>query len=166
MPDLVAVTFPDHATAFELRAEVVRLQGEYLIALDDAVVVTRAEDGKVDLHQATNLTASGAVQGSIWGLLIGTLFLSPLFGAALGAGAGAFAGAFSDIGINDQFMRDLAEDMQPGSAATFLLVREATPDKVVERLKAFRGKGKILQTSLTADSEEKLRAHLEAKPET
>jgi uncharacterized membrane protein len=45
------------------------------------------------------------------------IFLNPLLGLAVGAGAGAFSGALSDVGINDQFMKDLAATMKPGSSA-------------------------------------------------
>lgn len=162
MPELIAVTFPDQATAFDLRTELVRMQSEYVIALDDAVVVTRNEAGDVKLHQALNLTAAGAAGGSLWGLLLGALFASPLFGALLGAGAGALSGNLSDYGINDEFMRGLAADFAPGSAAVFVLVREATPDKVLARLEAFRGTGKVLQTSLSDADEAKLRTLFDA----
>jgi uncharacterized membrane protein len=92
-------------------------------------------------------------------MLIGFLFLNPLAGAAIGAGAGALGGKLSDIGINDKFMKELAETFTPGSAALCVLVRKSTPDKVLERLKGF--KGKVLQTSLTKDREEELRKVLE-----
>ena len=92
MSDLVAVLFEDTTTAFEMRAAVVKMQSEYLLELEDAVVVTKDEDGKVKLHQAVNLTAAGAVSGSFWGLLIGMLFLNPLLGVAVGAGSGALTG--------------------------------------------------------------------------
>ncbi len=101
MSDLVIVAFPDEATAFEARAELVRLQKEYLIEMEDAVVVTRDETGDVRLHQAVNMTAAGAVGGTMWGALIGLIFLNPLLGAAAGAGAGALSGAFTDVGIKD-----------------------------------------------------------------
>lgn len=166
MPNLVAITVKDHATAFDLRADVVKLQAEYLISLEDAVVVTRGEDrggkgGGVQLHQAQNLVAAGALGGSLWGLLIGSLFLSPVFGTLVGAGTGALSGKLSDIGINDDFMRDLAADLAPGTAAVFLLVRSASADKVIERLEAYRGKGRILRTSLTTADEAELKAFLE-----
>ena len=97
--------------------------------------------------------------GSFWGLLIGFLFLNPLAGAAVGAGAGALSGKLADIGINDKFMKDLGETFTPGTSALFVLVRKATPDKVLDGLKGF--KGKIIQTSLTKDKEEDLRKVLE-----
>jgi uncharacterized membrane protein len=161
MSDLVVLSFPDQETAFQLRAELSRLQKEYLIDMEDVVVVTKDENGKVKLHQAVSLTAMGAVGGGFWGMLIGLLFLNPLLGAAVGAGAGALSGKLSDIGVNDQFMKDLAEQFRPGCAAVFVLVRKATTDKVIEELKAFHGKGKVLKTSLTKDEEAALREVIE-----
>lgn len=160
MSNLVVIGFDDDASAFEMRAELVKMQKEYLIEMEDVVVVTKDEDDKVKLHQAVNLTASGAVGGSFWGMLIGFLFLNPLAGAAIGAGAGALGGKLTDIGINDKFMKDLGETFKPGTSALFVLVRKATPDKVLEGLKHF--KGKVIQTSLTKDKEDELRQILES----
>jgi uncharacterized membrane protein len=159
MSNLVVIGFDDETTAFELRAKLAKLQKEYLIDMEDVVVVTKDEKGKVKLHQAVNLTAAGAVGGGFWGMLIGLIFLNPLLGAAVGAGAGAISGKLSDIGVDDKFMKELAETVKPGSSALFVLVRKATPDKVLEQLKGF--KGKVLKTSLSADREEELRKVLE-----
>ena len=125
--------------------------------------MTRDAKGKVQLHQAVNLTPAGATGGAFWGMLIGLLFLNPLLGAGIGAGAGALSGKFTDIGINDQFMKDLAATFTPGSSALFVLVRKSTPDKVLEGLKPFAGKGRVLQTSLTKDKEEELRKFIEGQ---
>ena len=64
---------------------------------------------------------------------------------AVGAASGAAAGTLSDVGINDGFMKNLAETMQPDSSVLFVLVRKATPDRVLEELKG--SGGKILKTS-------------------
>jgi len=159
MSDLVVIGFNEENKAFELRAELAKLQKEYLIDMEDVVVVTKNEKGKVKLHEATNLTAAGAVSGGFWGMLIGMIFLNPLAGAALGAGAGALSGKFTDLGINDSFIKELGETLTPESSALFVLVRKVTPDKVLEALKGFGGK--VLKTSLTADKEETLREALE-----
>ena len=159
MSDLVVIGFDNEHKAFELRAALAKMQKEYLIAMDDVVVVTKNEKGKAKLHQAVNLTAAGAAGGGFWGLLIGMIFMYPLIGAAVGAGAGAISGKLSDIGIDDKFMKELSESLQPGNSALFVLVRKATPDKVLEGLKGFGGK--LMKTSLTADEEEDLRAALE-----
>jgi uncharacterized membrane protein len=161
MSDLIIVAFQDEATAFSLRAELVKLQTEYLIEMDDVVVVTKDMDGQVKLHQVTNLTATGAVGGTFWGALVGLLFLNPLVGAAVGAGAGALAGRASDIGINDVFMRDVGASLDRGGSALCVLVRKMTADKLLSRLEVFRAKGRVIQTSLPADTDAKLKAFLE-----
>jgi uncharacterized membrane protein len=161
MSNLVVIGFDNVASAFQMRATLANMQAQYLIEMEDAVVVTRAADGAVQLHQAANLTTAGAASGAFWGSLIGLLFFNPLLGAAVGAGSGALAGKLADVGINDQFIRDLSATIPPGSAALFVLVRKSTPDKVIEGLKPFAGKGRVLQTSLTTDKETELRKFIE-----
>lgn len=163
MSNLVVLGFDNEADAFALRAALAKMQAQYLIEMEDAVVVTRDANGKVHLHQAVNLTAAGAASGAFWGALIGLLFLNPLLGAAVGAGSGALSGKFSDIGVNDQFMKDLGATLTSGTSALFVLVRKSTPDKVLEGLKPFVGKARVLQTSLTKDKEEDLRKFFESK---
>jgi uncharacterized membrane protein len=161
MSNLVAMVYDDEATAFAVRAELVKMQKEFLVELEDSVVVTRNKNGKVKLDQAVNLTSAGAIGGGFWGMLIGLIFLNPLLGAAVGATAGAVSGKFTDVGINDKMMKELAASLQPGTSALFVLVRRATTDKVLKGLEQFAGKGKILQTSLNKDEEDSLREALE-----
>jgi uncharacterized membrane protein len=161
MSNLVVIEFENEEAAFDMRAELAKMQKEYLIEMEDVVVVTKNEKGKVKLHQAVNLTAAGAVGGSFWGMLIGMIFLNPLLGAAVGAGAGALSGKLRDIGVSDEFMKELAANLTEGTSALFILVRKATGDKVLDRLKQKGFKGKVLQTSLTVDAEEELRKVLE-----
>ena len=161
MSDLVVIGFDDEHEAFEMRAKLAKLQKEYLIEMEDVVVVTKDDKGKVKLHQAMNLTAAGAVGGGFWGTLIGMIFLNPLLGAAVGAGAGALSGALTDIGISNDMMKSFAESFKPGCSALFVLVRKATGDKVLAGLSEFTGKGKVLKTSLTKDKEEELRKVIE-----
>jgi uncharacterized membrane protein len=159
MSSLVVVAYDDIHKAEEVRLTLWKLQQDYLIDLEDAVVVIKKPDGKIKLNQAVNLTAMGAATGTFWGLLIGALFLSPFFGAAVGAGSGAIAGALSDVGINDQFMKDVAAALKPGTSALFVLVRSATPDKVAEKIQGTGGK--IIRTNLTHEDEAKLQAVLD-----
>jgi len=158
MNTLVVVGYDDPFKAEEVRLQLVKMQKDYLIDLGDAVVAVKDQSGKVKLHQAVNLTAAGAVSGGFWGALIGLIFLNPVVGMAVGATAGAVSGALGDVGINDKFMKDLAATLQPGSSALFVLVRKATPDKVLEEL-AGSG-GKVLKSSLSHDDEAKLQAAL------
>jgi uncharacterized membrane protein len=164
MSTLVVVLFNDETTAFEMRTALLKMEKEYLIDLEDSVVVTKNHQGKTKLDQAVNLTSTGAVGGGFWGMLIGMMFLNPILGAAVGAGMGAVSGKLSDIGLNDQMMKDLAQSFTPGSSALFVLIRKATADKVLAGLKDFAGKGRVFKTSLNKDDEATLREALE-KPE-
>ena len=159
MSTFVAIEYDDPHKAQEVRLALAKLQREYLIDLEDAVVAVKDEAGKMKLHQAFNLTAAGAVSGGFWGTLIGLLFLNPLLGAAVGASAGAVSGALSDVGIDDEFMKNLADGLQPNTSVLFVLVRKATPDKVVDEIKQYGGT--LLRTSLTHEDESKLQAALD-----
>lgn len=161
MSDLVIVAFPDEAAAFAARAELVKLQKEYLIEMEDAVVITHSADGAVKLHQPINLTGAGAVSGTLWGGLVGLIFLNPLLGAAIGAGAGALSGSLTDIGIDDKFLKQVGESVDKGGSALAVLIRKMTADKVMEKMGPFLEGGRVLQTSLTAEQEERLKSALQ-----
>ena len=157
----MVVGFPTVEEAEEVRRELVDFQREQLIALEDAVVVEHDREGKVHLRQALNLTAAGAIGGGFWGSLVGLLFLNPLLGAAVGAGIGAASGSVSDLGINDGFMREVGETLPGGSAALCVLLRDSTPDRVIERLRAHAPHAKLLRTNLSHTDEDQLRQMLE-----
>ncbi len=160
MSNLIVIGYDDEHKAEEVRLMLLKMQKDYLIDLEDAVVATRGQDGKIRLHQPVNLTAAGAAGGGFWGLLVGTLFFAPVFGLAVGAAAGAVSGALSDVGIEDDYMRKLSETLKPGSSALFVLVRRATPDKVLEEMQGTGGT--VLKTSLSHEKEAKLQAALDA----
>ena len=161
MSSLVVVGFPTVEEAEQVRRQLADIQKEMLISLEDSVVVENDKDGKVHLRQAVNLTKAGALGGGFWGSLVGLLFLNPLLGAALGAGVGAASASLSDIGINDNFMRELGETLPRGSAALCLLIREATADRVVERLRVHAPHAKLLRSNLSHTDEDRLRRQLE-----
>jgi uncharacterized membrane protein len=160
MSTLVVIGYDDQFKAQEVRLKLAKMQKDYLIDMEDAVVAVKDEKGKVKLHQAVNLAAAGAVSGGFWGALIGLIFLNPLLGLAVGASAGAVSGALSDLGIDDKFMKELAHQMKNGSSVLFVLVRKATPDKVLEEIKGTGGH--VLKTSLSHDDEAKLQKALDA----
>lgn len=164
MRNLIVVAYQNELQAEQVRLDFIRMQKEYLVSLEDAVVVVKKQDGKIKLHQMYNLPLGGAVSGGFWGTLIGLIFLNPLLGLIVGAGTGAVAGALSDVGINDKFMKNLAESLTPGSSALFVLVDSTLTDKVLTELQGTGGK--ILQTSLSYADEAKLQRILdEAKAE-
>jgi uncharacterized membrane protein len=166
MSELIVVAFDDPHKADEVLNELRELQREYLIDLEDAVIAVRGADGKIHLKQSVNLVgmsaASGGLWGALWGTLVGVLFLNPLvgfaFGTMVGAGTGALAGAVTDYGIDDDFVRKLAETLQPNNSAIFVLVRKMQPEKVLNELSRFRGR--VLRTSLSPEQENRLQEAL------
>jgi uncharacterized membrane protein len=159
MASLVVIDYESEIKAEEVRLALLKMQKEYLIDLADAVVVVRDEKGKVKLRQLYNLTAVGAASGGFWGALIGLIFLNPLFGFAVGAAAGAISGSLRDVGIDDNFMKELGQTIKPGSAALCVLVRQMNAaDKVLEEIKKFGGT--VIKTNLSHENETKLREAL------
>lgn len=166
MADLVVVGFEKPDTADQVLQKLVSLKQEYLIDLEDAVVVVRDENGKVNLKQSINLKAMGAssglASGSLFGTLVGLLFLNPLagfaIGGAVGAGAGALSGALADYGINDDFIKSLGDTLPANSSALFVLVRKVQPEKVLAEFAGLQGK--VLKTSLSPDQEKRLQQAL------
>jgi uncharacterized membrane protein len=152
MSDLVAVAYDNVDTARQVADNVIQLQKAHEIELDDMVVVERREDGKVKLHQPS-AAGAGALGGALWGGLIGLIFFVPLFGMAIGAATGAAAGALSDYGVDDNFMKELGNKLEPGAGALILLIRKVSADKVIPQI---RVPGTIIQTSLDNESEQRL----------
>jgi uncharacterized membrane protein len=161
MGNLIAVAYPDEATAKEVLGTLARLQTEKSIVLEDAVVVTRNQDGKVKLHQSSKAGLAGATGGAVWGGLIGLIFFAPLVGMAIGAAAGGAAGAMTDVGVDDRFLKDLGAKLAPGGAALIVLVDRSTPDKVIPEISRFGGE--IIQSSLSDDAEAQLQAAMESR---
>lgn len=166
MSDLVVVGFDNPHEADRVLTDLNRLQKEYLVDLEDAVVATRDPDGKLRLKQSIDLVGTGATTGGLWGAmwgsLVGLLFLNPLIGmvagGALGAGAGALSGKLADYGIDDNFIRSVGETVQPGTSALFVLVRKIQPEKVLAELKGVRGR--VIRSSLSPEQERRLQEAL------
>jgi uncharacterized membrane protein len=131
------------------------LQKQELIKLEDAAIVVRRQDGKAKVKQAQSLVGAGALGGAFWGMLIGLLFWAPWLGLAIGALSGAIAGHFTDVGIDDKFIKEVGDTIEPGHSALFLLIYQWTEDRVMDALDEFDAE--VLRTSLSAEDEAKLR---------
>jgi uncharacterized membrane protein len=156
MSNLVVLAFDTENGAEQMRDDLMRLQKEHLIGLDDAAVAVRNKEGKVKVKQVTSLAGAGALGGAFWGLLIGLIFFVPVFGIVIGAAAGALAGKYADVGVDDKFIKEVGNSIQPGNSALFLLVHDATPDKVMDELKKYKNI-KVLKTSLSKEQEDHFR---------
>ena len=163
MSTLIAVTYEDDKTAFAALDKLGELQKMQLIQLEDAAVAVKDEKGKVKIKQTLENQVSGAsaVWGGFWGLLIGLLFLAPIFWGLMGALLGFVMGKAGDVGIDDKFIKQVGESLDPGQSALFMLVIEATEDKVLDEMRQFGGD--VYQTSLSKEDEAKLQKALEHK---
>jgi len=133
-----------------------RMQKQSLITVNDAATVTwpmgRKKPKTQQLH---SLAGAGALGGSFWGLLFGLIFFVPLLGLAVGAAMGALAGSMSDVGIDDEFIRGVRDNVTPGTSALFVMTSNAVEDKVLEQ---FKGSGaSLLSTNLSHEQEARLR---------
>jgi uncharacterized membrane protein len=160
MSNLVAIAYDDVDQAQQVTETLGRLMKEHSLELEDAVIVEHRSNGKIKLHQPS-MAGIGAASGALWGGLIGLIFLMPLFGMAIGAASGAAGGALSDRGIDDNFMKEIGDKLPEGGAAIFVLVREATIDKVLPEISKYGGH--VIQSSLSNEQESALQEALDRR---
>jgi uncharacterized membrane protein len=133
-----------------------RLQKEELLQVNDAATVNWQEGRKKPkTEQLHSLTGAGALGGSFWGLLFGLIFFVPLLGLAVGAAMGALAGSMSDVGIDDDFIKQVRENVTPGTSALFVMTSNVVADKVLDQLKETGAT--LISTNLSTEQEAKLR---------
>jgi uncharacterized membrane protein len=161
MSDLIAISYKEEDSALGALNELVRLQKERVIELEDAAVATMNAKGKVKVKQTLERQYTGtmATWGFFWGFLIGLIFGGPIFWGLATALLSGVLGKTADLGIDNKFIKEVGDSLEPGQSALFLLVAKVTPDKVLPHLEKFGGE--VRQTSLSKEDEEKLRKALE-----
>jgi uncharacterized membrane protein len=145
MADLIAIGYPDQATAEAAADEARGLARDLIIEPDAIAVIVRDTEGKYHVHTSHNPVGRGATWGMFWGLLFGLLFFIPVFGIAIGAGLGALMGKITKSGIDKEFQEQVRGMLRPGTSALFLMVEKVTPDKAVEAMSKYGGT--VLKTS-------------------
>jgi uncharacterized membrane protein len=156
MATVTVLKFPTATGAQESLAKVQGLQKQHLIKLHDAAIVSWPSGKKSPkTSQLLDLVGVGAVGGMFWGMLFGMIFATPFFGAAIGAALGALGGTFRDYGIDDDFIKQVRNQVTEGTSALFLMTSDAVMDRVVDAMKG--AKFEIIATNLSKDQEQKLR---------
>jgi uncharacterized membrane protein len=154
MADLIAIGYPDEATAEAAAEEARRLAHDLIIEPDAIAVIVRDADGKYHVHTSHHFVGSGATWGMFWGLLFGVLFFVPVIGIGIGAGLGALMGKVTKSGVDKAFQDQVRAMLTPGTSALFLMVEKVTPDKAVEAMSKFGGT--VLKSSLSKEGEKEL----------
>ncbi len=128
---------------------------ELIKVYDAATVSWEVGKKKPKTRQAANMTGAGAMGGAFWGFLFGLIFFIPLLGMAVGAAAGALSGSLADVGIDDDFIKQVRDQVTPGTSALFVMSSDAVLDKVTPAFAGFQGE--LIQTNLSDEDEAKLR---------
>ena len=158
MADLIAIGYPDQATAEAAAEEARRLAQDLIIQPDAIASIVRDSEGKYHVQTSHHPVGTGATWGMFWGLLFGLLFFIPVFGMAIGAGMGALMGKVAKTSIDKQFQDQVRDMIKPGNSALFLMLEKVTPDKAVEAMSKYGGT--VLKTSLSKQDEQELQESL------
>lgn len=161
MNHLIVVTFADMFQADQALISLAKLQYEKKVHLEDAVVVVKTPNGRTQVKQTLEVTtAQGASAGGWWGLLVGLILGGPLGGVIGGAAAGALIGRLTDIGVDNKFIKEVGEELQPETSALFILSKEESePTALIAEIKRFEGK--ILRTNLPPEAEAEIKAAID-----
>ena len=154
--EMMVVAFDSEDEAEQVLDALKGLEGEHVIDLKSAAVVVRRADGKVRIKETKDFDArQGAIGGAVAGGLLGLLRGGLLKGAILGAAGGAAAGKVVDLGLEDDFLKEVGESLGTGTSAVVALVDFERVDRAMEELDKFEG-GRILRHTLSADVYHKL----------
>lgn len=155
---LIVLAFDTTDEAEKVHQALVKGKKEGVLQIDDAAVVVKDEQGKVHVkNQVARGTWGAAGVGGMLGLLIGTVFF-PLGGLVMGLAGGALVGRLMNLGVDGKFVKQVEEEIQPGTSALFVLVGNANPTAELAILRQFEGR--VIQTNLSSEAEESLRRAL------
>lgn len=159
MSQLVALIFDDPYKADEARALFLRLVGEGLGELDESAVIARRADGTYWITQEVDQVKKGQRIGHMVGIVAAaaTGMLPLIF---VGTLAGRLLGKLTDHGITDKFVKQIKEEVQPGTSCLIILGR-SDPERrkqIVERMRPFNPK--ILKSDLPPEVEQEIEDQL------
>jgi uncharacterized membrane protein len=169
MEDLIVVTYDNQYSAVDNMQTLRNLNEDWVVAIHDAVAVSRDSYGKLNIQDSYKATTG---EGVGWGVLLGTMLgglaLAPFTaglstaaaagavtagavgGATLGGVTGAAVAADDKetSGLSEEFVSEVSDTIKRGESALFVLAESHDPERVAAY---FRGTGgKIIQTNLNA----------------
>ncbi|MEH2140517.1 DUF1269 domain-containing protein [Nostoc sp.] len=145
MSELVVVSFDGKFKADEVLLNLLKLEQEYLLTLEDAIVVIKDAKGNIKVKPTINLVAPGSLKQEPWG----GLFSAVLFHQQLSLSTGV---------IDDNFVQKIEQAMKFNSSTIFLLVDYGVLNEILAALPKIGGK--LIRKNLSKEDENKLRASL------
>ena len=162
MSDIVVITFDTPDRAGEVRESIRKTEKSGFVSLDDSAVIVKDAEGEVHVKNEVDRGVKiGAVSGGFLGLFSGFLLLGPLAAIVIGGLIGGGIGSLTHMGISKSFIKDVGNDLQPGTSALFIIVRDANPDVTLATLRQYEGN--VYQSSLPPEAEESLRRSMHSK---
>jgi uncharacterized membrane protein len=147
---VVSIVLEGTHRADEVLTGLHRLVADGRLCLADAVVVVKSGEGRTRVRETTDPTPlRGAVSGAGLGTLVGLLFGGPVVAALAGAATGALYGRLVDVGLDDAWVSQMADWIDPGTSALLLLIEEAEMKDEVVRVLG-RCSGRLVTTTLPA----------------
>ena len=153
MSELIAIGYPQEATAQRARDEVNQL----IQRPDTARAIIRNSEGSIWVPANPYGLAVGIIWGMFWGLLVG-LGLGTGLGVVVGAGLGAVLAKVDRSGINREFQGRVRGMLEPGTSTLVVQVEVGPSDAVAEVISRYGGT--VLESSLSPDAEWRLQEAL------
>jgi uncharacterized membrane protein len=150
--EVLAVAFDDRNAAADVLQKLRSHGAEHLVELEDACIAQRGPDGRLQLSQAIGHRLP--LHGRFWHDLVHHL----VHHGHERNGDGDTA----TCRLEGDFCRRLADALRPGTSALFVLVREASPDALIESLE--RHQGRVLRSTLPESEEEALEVAVGMRP--
>lgn len=158
MSSLVVLAFDNMEEAGKVHEALVQGKKEGVLQIDDAAVVVKDADGKVHVkNQVARGTWTATGVGGLLGLLLGSIFF-PIGGLIFGLAGGALVGRMMNLGVDGKFVKEVENEIKPGTSAIFVLLKTDNPTAELAIMRQFNGK--VLQTNLSSEAEESLKKAL------
>ena len=155
MSHLIALVFEDQFKGEEARAALYRMAGEGLLNIADTVLIAKKPDGKTEVSQEDRVTGEGQRTGHLVGLVAAAITGTFPFILA-GTAGGRLVGRLMDYGITNRFVKNVKQELEPGTSALIVLA-DSDPERrqvIAERLQEFGPK--VLESDLPANVQQDL----------
>ena len=173
-PETLAVFVLDSGAAAKRLLEAVQKVDEVNdnVQIVDAAIAERTKRrGAVKVHQTRDRGAlKGGVRGTAIGVVVGTIIAGPAGAVVAGAAGGllhSLRSRFHDIGIDDKFMKQVAQEIERGKSALFVQYTGTWAASIGLIEQAIQAENALLITStLPAETAAALRALVEPAAES